>query len=232
MDTNIQIQSLKSQIDNMKLQINNIELQNNNMNMMMGDTINDQLLNLSIQMFNAGIQSFTTGKNLYMSSYPEKFYKQIKNISKQIISFISEYKNSQQQQQQMQQQMMQQQMMQQMMQQQMMQQQMMQQQMMQQQMQMMAQQQMIAQFENELYKFKFKNVSGTEEVEIKINKNSSIRELLNKFKEETLRISIDGYKFLCDGENIGINKERKVEDLFSKEIIFFEKQSGFNDLFL
>ena len=47
MDTNIQIQSLKSQIDNMKLQINNIELQNNNMNMMMGDTINDQLLNLS-----------------------------------------------------------------------------------------------------------------------------------------------------------------------------------------
>ena len=56
MDTNIQIQSLKSQIDNMKLQINNIELQNNNMNMMMGDTINDQLLNLSIQMFNAGIQ--------------------------------------------------------------------------------------------------------------------------------------------------------------------------------
>ena len=222
MDTNIQIQSLKSQIDNMKLQINNIELQNNNMNMMMGDTINDQLLNLSIQMFNAGIQSFTTGKNLYMSNYPEKFYKQIKNISKQIISFISEYKNSQQQQQQMQQQMMQQQMMQ----------QMMQQQMMQQQMQMMAQQQMMAQFENELYKFKFKNVSGTEEVEIKINKNSSIRELLNKFKEETLRISIDGYKFLCDGENIGINKERKVEDLFSKEIIFFEKQSGFNDLFL
>ena len=55
MDTNIQIQSLKSQIDNMKLQINNIELQNNNMNMMMGDTINDQLLNLSIQMFKAGI---------------------------------------------------------------------------------------------------------------------------------------------------------------------------------
>ena len=97
--------------------------------------------------------------------------------------------------------------------------------------QMIAQQQMMAQFENELYKFKFKNVSGTEEVEIKINKNSSIRELLNKFKEETLRISIDGYKFLCDGENIGINKERKVEDLFSKEIIFIEKQSGFNDLF-
>ena len=225
MDTNIQIQSLKSQIDNMKLQINNIELQNNNMNMMMGDTINDQLLNLSIQMFNAGIQSFTTGKNLYMSSYPEKFYKQIKNISKQIISFISEYKNSQQQQQQMQQQMMQQQIMQQMM----AQQQMMQQQMMAQ--QMIAQRQMMEQFENELYKFKFKNVSGTEEVEIKINKNSSIRELLNKFKEETLRISIDGYKFLCDGENIGINKERKVEDLFSKEIIFIEKQSGFNDLF-
>ena len=127
----------------------------------------------------------------------------------------------------MMQQQMQQQIMQQMMAQQMMQ-QMMAQQMMQ---QMIAQQQMMAQFENELYKFKFKNVSGTEEVEIKINKNSSIRELLNKFKEETLRISIDGYKFLCDGENIGINKERKVEDLFSKEIIFFEKQSGFNDLF-
>jgi len=127
----------------------------------------------------------------------------------------------------MMQQQMQQQIMQQMMAQQMMQ-QMMAQQMMQ---QMIAQQQMMAQFENELYKFKFKNVSGTEEVEIKINKNSSIRELLNKFKEETLRISIDNYKFLCDGENIGNNKERKVEDLFSKEIIFIEKQSGFNDLF-
>ena len=109
------------------------------------------------------------------------------------------------------------------------QQQMMQQQMMAQ--QMIEQRQMMEQFENELYKFKFKNVSGTEEVEIKINKNSSIRELLNKFKEETLRISIDNYKFLCDGENIGNNKERKVEDLFSKEIIFIEKQSGFNDLF-
>ena len=216
MDTNIQIQSLKSQIDNMKLQINNIELQNNNMNMMMGDTINDQLLNLSIQMFNAGIQSFTTGKNLYMSSYPEKFYKQIKNISKQIISFISEYKSSQQQQ--MQQQMMQKQMMQQ----QMMQQQMMQQQMMQQQ---LMQQQMMQQLENEMYKFKFKNVSGTEEIEIKINKNSSVRELLKKFKEKTLRISIDGYNFLCGGENIGNDEERKVENLYGKEIIFFEKQN-------
>ena len=90
MNSNIQIQSLKSQIDSMKLQINNIEIQNNNM--MIADAINEQLLNLSIQMFNAGIQSFTTGKNLYMCNYPEKFYKQIINISKQINSFISEYK--------------------------------------------------------------------------------------------------------------------------------------------
>ena len=89
----------------------------------------------------------------------------------------------------------------------------------------MQQQQIMAQIENEMYKFKFKNLSGTEEVEIKINKNSSVRELLNKFKNKTLRISIEGYYFLCGGENIGSDEERKVEDLLGKEIVFIPNQN-------
>ena len=44
MDSNIQIQTLKSQIENMKLQINNISLQNSNM-LMMNAPIGDQLIN-------------------------------------------------------------------------------------------------------------------------------------------------------------------------------------------
>ena len=247
MDTNIQIQSLKSQIDNMKLQINNIELQNNNMNMMMGSTINDQFLNLSIQMFNAGIQSFTTGKNLYMSSYPEKFYKQIKDISKQINFFISEYKISKQQK--------------------MLQplfpnpmipypipNPVIQNPMMQNPVNPIPANPnevnpipvepievkpipvdpipvdpipLMIQFENELYKFRFKNASGLEEKEIEINKNASVKELLNKFKKETGRISIDGFNFLCGGENIKNDEERKVKDLFGKDIIFFNNLNSY-----
>ena len=44
MDSNIQIQTLKSQIENMKIQINNISLQNSNM-LMMNAPIGDQLIN-------------------------------------------------------------------------------------------------------------------------------------------------------------------------------------------
>ena len=51
MDSNIQIQTLKSQIENMKLQIDNISIQNNNM-FMMNAPIGGQLINLSMQMLN------------------------------------------------------------------------------------------------------------------------------------------------------------------------------------
>ena len=54
MDTNLQIQGIKSQVNNMKLQIENIEMQNNN-GFMMQNPIGEQLLNLSIQMLNSGL---------------------------------------------------------------------------------------------------------------------------------------------------------------------------------
>ena len=60
MDSNIQIQTLKSQIENLKLQIDNIEMQNNQKNTTIlsnyENQIGEQLLNLSIQMFNAGFK--------------------------------------------------------------------------------------------------------------------------------------------------------------------------------
>ena len=114
MDTNIQIQSIKSQIENIKLQIDNIEMQSNNMLMMNNNSINEQILNLSIQMFNAGIQAFNTGKNMNLMMNMQTFYNKLKKISEQINSIISEHDNMNQMQL-MQQQMMMQQMQQQMM---------------------------------------------------------------------------------------------------------------------
>ena len=48
MNSNIQIQTLKSKIENMKLQIDNISIQNNNNMFMMNNPIGGQLINLSI----------------------------------------------------------------------------------------------------------------------------------------------------------------------------------------
>ncbi len=89
------------------------------------------------------------------------------------------------------------------------------------------QQQIMQQLENELYKFKFKNASGSEEIEIEINKNATVKELLNKFKEESLRISIDGFNFLCGGENINNDEERKVKDLLGKDILFTNRLDSY-----
>ena len=90
MDTNIQIQSIKSQIENIKLQIDNIEMQSNNMLMMNNNSINEQILNLSIQMFNAGIQAFNTGKNMNMMMNLQNFYNQMKTISEQLNLILKE----------------------------------------------------------------------------------------------------------------------------------------------
>ena len=95
MDTDFQIQSLKSQIESMKLQIGNIEIQNKSM--MMSNLIGEQLFNLSIQLFNVGIQAFKIGKNIYKNANKELFYKQLGGISNQINSIIKENENEIQQ---------------------------------------------------------------------------------------------------------------------------------------
>ena len=99
-DTSFQIQTIKSQIENMKLQIKNIEMQYNNsmnmMGMMNNNHIDEQILNLSIQLLNTGVQSFNTvKKNLIDLSdiNLDKYIQQIKNISNQIKSLISETEN-------------------------------------------------------------------------------------------------------------------------------------------
>ena len=95
MDTDFQIQSLKSQIESMKLQIGNIEIQNKSM--MMSNLIGEQLFNLSIQLFNTGIQAFNIGKKIYKNANKELFYKQLGEISNQINSIIKENENEIQQ---------------------------------------------------------------------------------------------------------------------------------------
>ena len=102
MDSNIQIQNLKSNIANMKLQIDTIEMQNNNM-LMMNNPIGGQLINLSIQMMNTGIQTFNYGKNMMMMNMNsmEYFYEELKKVSEQINLVINEYNNYKNQQQNM-----------------------------------------------------------------------------------------------------------------------------------
>ena len=94
MDTDFQIQSLKSQIESMKLQIGNIEIQNKSM--MMSNLIGEQLFNLSIQFFNVGIQAFNIGKKLIIND--NKYIEQLKLISQNINLFINENNMIQQQQ--------------------------------------------------------------------------------------------------------------------------------------
>ena len=109
MDSNIQIQTIKSQIENMKLQIDNISMQNNML--MMNAPIGDQLINLSIQILNTGIQTFNIGKALMMNMNMDNYYEQLKKVSEQINTMINDYSMQQQQIMMLQQMMMQQQMM-------------------------------------------------------------------------------------------------------------------------
>ena len=88
MDTNFQIQSLKSQLESIKLQMDNIEIQNNSLQM--SNPIGQQLFILSMQLLNAGIQAFNTGKIMYKANDNQKFYEQLRKISEQINSIIKE----------------------------------------------------------------------------------------------------------------------------------------------
>ena len=88
MDTNFQIQSLKSQLESIKLQMDNIEMQNHSLQM--SNPIGQQLFLLSMQLFNAGIQAFNTGKIMYKANDKQKFYEQLRKISEQINSIINE----------------------------------------------------------------------------------------------------------------------------------------------
>ena len=89
MNSNIIIQTLKSQLHGMKLQIDNIEIQNNNMMMGMNGTITEQLLNLSIQIINVGIQVFISEINKIINN--NKYYDQLKVVSEQINSLVNSY---------------------------------------------------------------------------------------------------------------------------------------------
>ena len=88
METNNQIQLLKSQIMNIKSGLDNISLQNNNMLIMNNIQVGELLLNLSIQILNTGIQAFNIGKNISMNY--NKYFDQLKLISQQINSLINE----------------------------------------------------------------------------------------------------------------------------------------------
>ena len=88
MDSNIQIQTLKSQIENMKLQIDNISMQNNML--MMNAPIGDQLINLSMQMLNTGIQTFNIGKTMMMNMSIDNYYEQLKKVSEQINTMLND----------------------------------------------------------------------------------------------------------------------------------------------
>jgi hypothetical protein len=89
MNTQTQIQTLKSQIDNMQLQINNIQMQSYNMLLINKNQIGEQLLNLSIQLLNDGIQAFNIGKSMITMTNID-FLGQLQNISNKINYLINE----------------------------------------------------------------------------------------------------------------------------------------------
>ena len=195
MDTNIQIQALKSQIDNIKLQIDNIEMQSNNM-LMMNNSISEQILNISIQMFNAGIQAFNTGKNMNMMMNIQNSYDKLKKISVQINSIISEYDNKNQMQ---------------LMQQQMMMQQMQQQIMMHQQIE--AQQQLMQPHIKEKYNVTFKTTRGKRN-NLVVDYDMTVEELLNRYINDYYGPVKGRLVFLYNARQIERNEKRTVKGFF------------------
>ena len=209
MDSDIQIQTIKSQLENMKLQIDNIEMQNNNMMMQMSpNQVGDQLLNLSIQMFNTGIQAFNIGKNKVINNI-NRFLQQITQISDQIKNIKKDCESL------LQQQMMQQQMMQQ----QMMQQQMMQQQMMQQQMQNILNNYnpMIDDIiEKPEINVTFKNVSGISNI-IKVKIGTTICELFYEYSTKFYGTADKQLAYLYKGQRISRRDLRSIEEVFDND---------------
>ena len=198
MDSSIQIQSIKSQIENIKLQIDNIEMQSNNMLMMNNNSISEQILNLSIQMFNAGIQAFNTGKNMKMMMNIQNSYDNLKKISVQINSIISEYDNMNQMQ---------------LMQQQMMMQQMQQQIMMQQQIE--AQQQLMQPHIKEKYNVTFKTTKGKRN-NLVVDYDMTVEELLNRYINNYYGPINGKLVFLYNAKQIKMNEKRTIKDFFDK----------------
>ena len=196
MDTNIQIQALKSQIENIKLQIDNIEMQSNNMLMMNNNSISEQILNISIQMLNAGIQAFNTGKNMNMMMNIQNSYDKLKKISVQINSIISEYDNMNQMQ---------------LMQQQMMMQQMQQQIMMQQQIE--AQQQLMKPHLKEKFNVTFQTTLGKKN-NLAVDYDMTVEELLNRYINDYYGPVKGRLVFLYNARQIKRNEKRTVKDFF------------------
>ena len=207
MDSNFQIQTIKSQIDNMKLQIENIEMQNNNMmNQMMVNQIGEPLLILGIQMLNVGIQTFNFGKSLSINL--SKYFDQLKNISEQIINLIN-INNIDNQKQMMQQ-------LQLMQQQQIMQQQIMQQQIMQQ--QIMQQQEL---FQNQVLPLRKINVvfhsNISRDICLAVDPDITIKELNEKYYGtiKGLLVKYSDYSLIYNANEIKKDAQTKIKDYFN-----------------
>ena len=187
MDSNIQIQTIKSQIENMKLQIDNISIQNNNM-FMMNAPIGGQLINLSMQMLNTGIQTFNIGKTMMMNMSIDNYYEQLKKVSEQINNILNEYN--------MQQQMM-----------------MLQQMMMQQQIQ---ENQNQANIDNKSPKInlRFDQPSGKRSP-MSFKYGTRVYEALNQYIERTIGYPNDKIFFVYNANRIDRNEPKTVEEFFN-----------------
>ena len=196
MDSNIKMQTLKSQIENLKLQIDNIEMQNNQNNMTIlfnnDNQIGEQLLNLSIQMFNAGIQTFNNCKSNIMVVKLDKYYIQLSNISNQINSIIEDHNKQKQMMEQMQMQ------------------QMHMQQMQMHQMQMENMQKLMK--SNTKIEITFSDSSKGAK-KILVNKRTTISELLKQYKDKIYGSVNKKLMFLYKGLKLDKSDGRKIEDV-------------------
>ena len=215
MDTNLQIQGIKSQIENMKLSIEIIENQNfismNPMgSMSMSNPTGEQLLILSIQMFSTAIQTFNMGKNLSMDS--QKYFDKLEDISKQINNIINSHQMELQQ---------------------MFMQQQQQQQMMAQQQMMMMQQQMMTQQENKKISLSFKTTEG-HKITLNVDANITLKELYEQFKqkiENEYGMKNRKFDFIYNANKIDKNSQIKIKDYFKKSLVINNPQAAIVVLF-
>ena len=209
MDTNIKIQTIKSQIENMKYQIDGMQMQNNNMLINNNNSLGEQLVNLSFQLFNTGIQAFNTGKNLLNILAKENYNEQLRKISKEINKIIG----ANDMQQQMQKMMIQQNMMNQMM--------------IQQQFEAQNQQQLIMMqqpmmnqnndnLDVEVYRFNiiFKNQMG-ETITIQAKIEAKVEEILDQYMQRAYEFKKEKISFLYNGREINRNEQRTVANFFN-----------------
>ena len=206
MDTNIKIQTIKSQIENMKYQIDSMQMQNNNMLLNNNNSLGEQLINLSFQLFNAGIQAFNFGKNLLNILAKENYNEQLRNISKEINKIIG----ANDMQQQMQKMMIQQNMMNQMMIQQQFEAQ-------NQQQLIMMQQPMMNQNNNNL-NVKVKNIIFRNQVGVAIviqaKIEAKVEEILNQYMQRAYGFKKEKISFVYNGNKINRNEQSTVANFF------------------